>query len=513
MPLTKTRFTLRLDNLQDAIDVDDNAGRSVPVNMNFVDEGYLTKDTGFELFGAVDASLRHSLFHYKKKSGTSYILSATGTKLQVWNNTTLVWDDLSPTFTAGAEFGFYVYDDFLWGCNGVEDYFKWDGTTFTTYASAPKGNVLEIFEDRMFVTGVTAEPLSYYYSAVADPSTFPVEGVVKPLGTDHAKTMKNYYGTLLLFKAASIWKLTFEYDQVLGAFIPKIANQSDDYGACSRKAVAAVENDLWFFTGREVRAIGFQDNQIGVFGINRSVISEPIKETLQLIPFAYFDKCAAFYENRRFYLSVPLTSATADTTFVCHTLYANSWTKYTGRDKAKINDFMVIDDVIYTTVASGNFGCIKWTDALNDISTPISSSVLFRRLEDEEFDRFRIYRYLDLLFKDVQGVVTGVIRTEANDGVATKEKAFFVGNAVEDELSTLGEVGWGESVWAEAFGDETAVSPFVKRRVSFLAKPQALLIGLSNARLNETFSIWKYQLSGYEQPKRMFSGKKIISIR
>jgi len=592
MGFDKQIFTIEQDDLAKIIDVDDSVGRSVPINMNFIQEGYLSKDTGYELFGSVDTELRHSLFHFKKKNGISYILSGKGTKLQSYNHkrvftavnatdimtsvahgmandtpvyvqstltlptgliantiyyvintatdtfqlstsvggsaidystdgtgtlyvfrVTPAWEDLSPTFTAGAEFGFSAYNDELWLCNGVEDYRKWDGMTFTDYASAPKGNILEVFEDRMFVAGVSAEPLTTYYSNVGAPQTFTGTDLIKPLGTDSITNMKNYYGTMMLFKQDSIWKITFIYDQIAAAFVPKLESQSGTYGACSRKAVSWVENDLWFFTGREVRAIGFVDRQIGVFGINSSVISEPIKDTLQKISVSNYSKIVTFYSNRRFYLGVPLSSTTVNVLFVCHTLYNNAWTKYTERDKSQVNDFMVIDEVLYTTKnIVDNYGVIKWTNSLNDLSTAISSEVFFRRLEDAEFTRFRTYRYLDLLFKDLEGIVSGTLRSEASDTASEKTKSFSLGNITENEENTLGEVPFGNSLVADAFGDAGLVSPFIKRRVSFLSKNQAILVGLRNSALNETFTICKFNLIGFEQPKKQMSSRKIISL-
>lgn len=594
MPLDKTQFSIVQDDLQKIIDVNDSAGRSVPINMNFVEEGYLTKDTGFELFGAADMALRHSLFHFKKKNGISYILSGNGTKLQSYNhkrlmtanagtniftsvahglaNDTIVyvatqstgilpagltaltayyvintaadtfqlsatiggsaidittagtgaqyvyrqapaWEDLSPTFTAGAEFGFVAYNDELWLCNAIEDYQKWDGMTFTAYSGNPKGNILEVFEDRLCVSGVLAEPLTMYYSNVGAPQTFSGTDLVKPLGTDYITNLKNYYGTLMIFKAESIWKMTFVYDQIAALFVPKLELQSNNYGACGRKAVSWVENDLWFFTGREVRAIGFVDQQTGVFGVNPSVLSDAIKETLKLISVADFGKVVVFYDNRRFYLGVPINSTLVNVVFVCHLLYKNTWTKYVDRDKSQINDFMAIDNVIYTTKnIPSNYGVIKWTSSLNDISTAISSEVFFRRLEDEEFNRFRIYRYLDLLFKDLQGTVTGAVRAEASDNATLKVKDFALGNVVEDMESSLGEVLIGPMLIGDGFGEDYLVSPFLKRRVSFLSKNQALLVGLSNANLDETFTICAFSLLGYEQPKKQMSSRKIISV-
>lgn len=370
MPLKKDSFSQIEEDLTKAVDVDDSAGRSVPINMNFVEEGFLLKDTGFIPFGSTPDSEVHSIFYYKKKSGVSYLIRAKYTKLQLYSYADREWYDISnsPTFTAGAYFGYVVYNDDLYFGNAVESLYKWTGTTFTEYASAPKGNILEIYEDRLWVAGVTAEPLTVYYSNVGVPTTFTGTDVVKPLGTDYITSIVNYYGTLLIFKQKTIWKLTFVYDQVVSLFIPKLEIQSGNYGACSRKATAWVENDVWFFTGTEVRSIGYKDQQVGILGINNSVISEDIKNTLKNIDVANYSKVFTFYFNRRYHLAVPLDASTNDTMFVCHTLYGNSWTKYTGRDKARAGDAVVVDSVIYSANQSTPYGIIKWTITAEDVA-------------------------------------------------------------------------------------------------------------------------------------------------
>jgi len=359
---SKKEFQILKDNLQEFIDVDASDGREVPLNMNFVDEGYLTKDSGFTLLGRTSSIKVHSIFNYKKKNGDSFLIRGRGTKIQLYNYFDRTWTDIvnSPTFTENAEFGYIVYDDYLYFGNAVESLYKWDGTTFTEYASAPKGNILEVFEDRLFVSGVSQQPLALYYSNVGSPGTFTPADIVNPLGTDSITNLKNYYGTLLVFKQESIWKLTFVYEQILSSFVPKLEQQSGVYGACSRKAVSWVENDIWFFTGREVRSIGYTETISGVFGINKSVISENIKETLKLIKNENLPKIITFYYNRRFYLGVPVVEDTVDVVFVCHTLYKNSWTKYSGRDKSNVNDFLLIDEEIYTATSTPPYVVLKW---------------------------------------------------------------------------------------------------------------------------------------------------------
>jgi hypothetical protein len=374
MPLAKKTFTILKKDLTKAVDVDDSQGRSVPTNMNYVEEGYLIKDTGYVPVGISTVTLDHSIFLFKKKNGDEYLIRGKETKLQQYSFVDRQWYDIvgSPTFTEGAEFGYVVYNDVLHFGNAVESLYTWTGTTFTEYASAPKGNILEIFEDRLFVSGVLAEPLTAYYSNVGVPTTFTPTDVLKPVGTDAITGLINYYGTLLIFKKNSIWKLTFVYDQVVSLFVPKLEIQSNTYGACSYKAVSWVENDVWFFTGREVRSIGYKDQQIGILGVNNSVISDQIKETLKGIPVEYWSECSSFYSQRRFYLAVPLTTEKNDTVFVCHLLYGNNWTKYTGRDKARFRSAAVVDEIIYTTNNSLPYGVIKWTVETED-SQPLNS--------------------------------------------------------------------------------------------------------------------------------------------
>ena len=518
MALRKKSFSVVQDNMADAIDVDDGRGRSVPINMNFIETGYLTKDTGFSLSGAAEITEIHSLYNFEKKNGTSYFIRAKDTKIQLFNTTTLLWVDTTKTITAGAKFG-YITDsagDIMYGCNAVDSMWSYDGTTFTDYSGSPKGNILEIFEDKLYVAGVTAEPRTVYYSNSGVFITFTGTDVFKPLGTDKITALENYYGFLIVFKEKSIWKVSRVQDNI-GTYYNKQELQSSNYGACSRKSVAWVENDLWFFTGREVRAFGFKDQQTGVLGINSSVLSEQIKETLLSIPEANYPFISVWYNNRKFYLSIGLTSITAtinDTLFICHTLYKNSWTKYTGRDKSKSSELYNINNTIYSIKNTTPFAVLKWNETLlNDNGTSISGVVTFKKVEDKDFNLFNIYRYLDLMFKNLQARVNVTIYQDKSDIRTSQSKNFYIGLGPEDELATVGEVDFGENLWADGFGQSPASSPFLKRRISFLSKAQSITIQLSNSGLNETFTIAQFALNGFKQEKKTFDPAAIISIK
>lgn len=418
-------------------------------------------------------------------------------------------------YTDGSKFGFKVYDDTLYGGNASEYFFSWTGTAFAESSANPKGNIFEVFEDRLFVAGVAAEPLTLYYSNVGDATTFSGSDVIQPLGTDHIKGLVNYFGTLMCFKENSIYKITFQYDQVAAAFVPKIEVQSNNYGACSRQAITWVENELWFFTGREVRGIGYQSNNSGVFGVNNGIISDQIKETLKLIDIANFNNIATFYHNRRYYLAVPLgVETTNDTVFVCHLLYNKLWTKYTERIKSYVDGFIVVDDLLYTNVSQGtDYGTLLWDeDAIVDIDTAINSSVYFKKIENAEFNISNTYRYIDLLFKDLQGTVTITVKQDLHDSRTLKTNTFYVGSEVQGQENPLAEVIVGQSLVADSYGEEVDTSPFLRRKISTLIKAQAITIGLSNNSTTDQFTIAQMAISGFQEPSRYFNRSQITNI-
>ena len=145
-----------------------------------------------------------------------------------------------------------------------------------------------------------------------------------------------------------------------------------------------------------------------------------------------------------------------------------------------------IDDVSWVLVLGTSV--IDWS--LNTLTNvyPINSSVLFKRIEDKDFNMFRIYRILDIQFKDLDAYVTVELKKEANENLTTDSKQFLVSNASEDTL------------------------PFINKKLSMLTKNQAIRIGVSNNRLGETFTICQLVIKGYDQSSRLFDGGKIINI-
>jgi hypothetical protein len=423
------------------------------------------------------------------------------------------YKDSEYLFDATAKMGFREYNNVLYFGNGVDPFATFDGTKILFYKDLPRGNIYEAYKDRIFVAGVIREPLSCYYSSPAAPTTFPGANVFQPIGTDRINGLISYYDTLITLKKGSIWKVQFVYDPLAVAYLLQLDIVNNNYGCCSIDGYTWVENDVWFFTGSEVRALGFKDQQFGVLGVNDAVLSNTIKETLKLINQAGLTNVKCFYSNRRFYLSVPMgSSAYNNQVFVCHLLYSKNWTKIKSRIKSSVSDFVVVDGIIYS--ASGNVTgrMYRWSANYNDAGAGYECYVTFRKYEDKDFSARKIWRYFDLQFKNLEARCLITIFADDFDIRTSKSKTFFVGTQVENQENSLGEIDWGEELWGDAFGEDVATSNFINRRISFLSKSQGIQLKVSNSTANETFSLAQFLLEGYIQPRRQFAATKIITV-
>jgi len=74
-------------------------------------------------------------------------------------------------------------------------------------------------------------------------------------------------------------------------------------------------------------------------------------------------------------------------------------------------------------------------------------------------------------------------------------------------------VDYGENLVADGFGQSPQVTPFIKRRISFLSKAQSLTIALSNAGLTDAFTIAQFAVYGMKQEKETSAPASIVSIK
>lgn len=126
------------------------------------------------------------------------------------SSTTVTWTSIATGLSTTAPFYFATFLDAVFMSNGVDDYRRWDGTTQTTYASAPKGKFLTVWKDVMWLGGVTGNLDRIYSSDPGDATTWPalnfvdIEkgrgfGVTGLAATDSALVVFKYFKHFIIY--------------------------------------------------------------------------------------------------------------------------------------------------------------------------------------------------------------------------------------------------------------------------------------------------------------------------
>lgn len=189
-------------------------------------------------------------------------------------------------------------------------------------------------------------------------------------------------------------------------------------------------------------------------------------------------------------VTIQLGSTGASQTFAAGAGYVTLQGDYSGLN-GLIFSYSVsfdgyIDDVSYVQVIGDT--PIDWSLSTLTSVLPINSSVTFQRIDDKDFNRFILYRYLDIQFKDQDAYVTVMLKKEANEEATTTTKEFLVSNTSDEVL------------------------PFINKRLSMLTRNQSIRLTLSNNNLNETFTVCQFVITGSKMPRRTFKSDDIISI-
>lgn len=277
--------------------------------------------------------------------------------------TTPTWTNIETLGSSGARFDFVQYDDKLWYGDGTNNFRSWNGSSVTQYASAPKGNIIAAWRSTCWIAGVTANPSTLYYSDIDDFTDFgggasgsltinkqdgeAITGIV-PLGDN-----------LVVFKERSIWKVTFEFDQVTSTSFYSVTNVSLHRGAVAPRTCVVVNNDAAALSNFGVITVGQEANYSG---LRTSVISEDIRDDLRTRTLGgalnedNADKAAGLFFEDQLYISVPTEDeVTPNATYLYDALY-NSWVYLDGVGALVFEVFRnsALEDYVFFGSSDGN---------------------------------------------------------------------------------------------------------------------------------------------------------------
>ena len=145
------------------------------------EKGVFGKRRGCMSMGTVGASGDRIISSYTFYRGTAgppqVIVQTSAGTLYCTNDPTAnpqVWTVIASGLSGTAPFSFETFRHKCYFSNGVDYYSSWDGTTYTTYPSAPKSKFLRLWKDTRWAAGVTGYDDRVYSSNAADAETWNV---------------------------------------------------------------------------------------------------------------------------------------------------------------------------------------------------------------------------------------------------------------------------------------------------------------------------------------------------
>lgn len=187
-----------IDNFQSGLSLLEDSTKSPigsareMVNMMISDRGGITKRGGTLLLGTKStATGTTGLYNFKKSDGTTKVpIRAYSTYSEYFHPTLLDWYRLESGFTAGKEWGFSEHlvnsdnEDYVYLCNGYEDYRRWSGWTTTLSGALAGGETTITVADNGLIKDTN-------YSGTADScTTTTIDVAGTPWATDQ---WNNFY--------------------------------------------------------------------------------------------------------------------------------------------------------------------------------------------------------------------------------------------------------------------------------------------------------------------------------
>lgn len=349
------------------------------LNVRPIGRGKYAPRNGIERIGDTTAgtgSLK-SIYNFRKVD-SEILMRSYSTKLQYLNSAT--WTDIptSPAYTADLKFGFANDESYVFGGNGIDKFFRWDGAaTFTEYAGNPKGNIFAFYLRRLCVAGDPANPATLSYSKTGNAVDFTFSAprvaddggsIVLGDGGDAITSLKSLLtpdgnSSLIVFKKSRrIYAVTFSDDGLPGVKEIKLFS-----GAVSDRSTVVVENDVWYLDeNNNIQSLGYVEN------IQNNISKEQASGAIDndTADVGIDEACGWYFESQKFAIfSVKkFNAAFNNVQYVYYTKY-KSWWRWEGLNANQFADYQ--GQLVWAS--SFDLNVYGLTDAFDDLGGPIAS--------------------------------------------------------------------------------------------------------------------------------------------
>lgn len=147
-----------------------------------------------------------------QSNGTRQLVYASGQNLYRYNNAggSTLLTGTPATFTNNQQWSFDVYQDNVYGGNGIDPLMTYNGSSYAIANAGISPQYVKIHNNRVYCANKNSSTL--YFSDAGNPTSFPVNNFIQ-INTNDGQVITGLAEVpngLLIFKSGSVWLLTGE---------------------------------------------------------------------------------------------------------------------------------------------------------------------------------------------------------------------------------------------------------------------------------------------------------------
>lgn len=329
-------------NLHDKTTIKDNQ-LSEAVNICYGNDGLPHKRYGVKTFGAaIGNDPIMSLYFYEETDGDRQLLATSATKVykyvegSSYDNGT--WVTIKDSLVDGKRFGFFVYKDVSYFCNGTDSSMYWAGTgsaSVITATDSVKFKYGMVANDVGYVTGAEGAPSTVYYTDAVPTNmqTFSNSVIIDEDNGQINTGLQTLGPYVMCAKERSIHRIDIA--------TPTVEEVDYGGGVNAHRTMVKAENNIYFISNEGVYTLAQRQGVAGSFRADDK--SADIHQRLALLA-SKTERCGIYFpKTRRIYYSINVDGDNNNRLLVYDIRLSgvtnrDVWTEYVG---INANDFTI----------------------------------------------------------------------------------------------------------------------------------------------------------------------------
>lgn len=314
---------------------------------------------------------------------------------------------------------------------------------------------------------------------------------------DEVKGLVEFQDAIIVFKERSVWKVTLSASGDI--VIPTVTMIIRGIGAVSHRTIKHVENDVFFLSRKGVYTLGNEPNFLNVLRTNE--VSARIRPVFQTLTAAQLEQACGIYQDSKYRLSYPATSADKNTKEIIYDRERLAW--------MGPNTFPATPSIYEVYYDGSNMENLVWGDSddnfvtqmnsglSNDKGVKIQTILLTKKTSFENTFRFKQVKNLYSNWRNVFGSPFVNIILETRSGAIGSAQSFSITAANSGTgwgFDRWGTIRWGRTAGA---GSSSGSNDLAKRtRVNKVGR--TVQIEVTTTGNNDKYELLALQLQAQE---------------